>query len=264
MHDGKKCYALPYLISMRQIIMVLSFGFVTFTHGNEFTVLTYNIRHGAGNDGRADLRRIADVIKKSKADVVLLQEVDMKCERSGKVDQAAELGTLTKMHHAFGKAFDFQGGAYGQAILSRFPIEKNQVIKLPRADEERIAFRAEIRAPSVIFTAATLHLTYHSAEARTKQAYFANKELIGDANPIVLAGDFNDTPGSTTLEAFVGWAAVLKKEPRATSPAENPKHEIDHIFLRGMEQEGEAIVMDEPAASDHRPVMVKVTITNQN
>lgn len=55
-------------------------------------------------------------------DLVALQEVDQKTGRSSGIDQAAELGHLTGMHWVFGKAMDYQGGGYGLAVLSRFPI----------------------------------------------------------------------------------------------------------------------------------------------
>src|SRR3990172_3828554 len=78
-------------------------------------VLTYNIHHGEGTDGRIDLARIAAVIQRLAPDVVALQEVDKLTSRSEGVDQAAELGRLTKLHAAFGKAMDYAGGEYGQA-----------------------------------------------------------------------------------------------------------------------------------------------------
>ena len=60
----------------------------------KLNVLTYNIRHGAGMDGKIDLERIAAVIRKAKPDIVALQEIDKNCKRSGSVDIAAELGRM--------------------------------------------------------------------------------------------------------------------------------------------------------------------------
>ena len=70
-----------------------------------------------GQDGKVDLRRAASVIIRLRPDLVALQEVDHRARRSGQVDQAAELGKMTGMHHAFGSFFDFEGGKYGMAIL---------------------------------------------------------------------------------------------------------------------------------------------------
>ena len=87
-------------------------------------VVSYNIKHGAGMDGRLDLSRSANVLEALKPDLVALQEIDNTCTRSGGKNQAAELGKALGMHHAFGKFMDFQGGEYGLAVLSRYPILK--------------------------------------------------------------------------------------------------------------------------------------------
>jgi hypothetical protein len=82
-------------------------------------VVSYNIRHGRGNDDVVDLERTARVLRALSPDIVGLQEVDERATRSGGVPQAVRLGELLGMHHAFGRFMDYQGGAYGLAILSR-------------------------------------------------------------------------------------------------------------------------------------------------
>src|ERR1700674_4525771 len=81
-----------------------------------FRVLTYNIHHGQGTDGRFDLSRLAGVMKRVQPDVVALQEVDRGTERSGGVDQLAELERLTDMHAEFGKTMDYSGGRHGGGV----------------------------------------------------------------------------------------------------------------------------------------------------
>lgn len=85
-------------------------------------VASYNIKHGRGNDNVVDLARTAGVLRALAPDIVGLQEVDREAERSGKVDEARVLGESLGVHHAFGRFMDFQGGAYGMGVLSRFPI----------------------------------------------------------------------------------------------------------------------------------------------
>ena len=72
-------------------------------------VLTYNIHHGEGMDGRIDLVRQAEILNREAPDLVALQEVDRGTKRSGGVDQLAELGRLTGLTPTFGRAIDFQG-----------------------------------------------------------------------------------------------------------------------------------------------------------
>jgi len=76
-------------------------------------VVTYNIHHGEGTDGRIDLERIAALLSSMQPDLVALQEVDRNTIRTGRVDQFEMLERLTGMRGAFGKAMDFDGGSYG-------------------------------------------------------------------------------------------------------------------------------------------------------
>ena len=79
-------------------------------------VLTYNIHHGEGTDEVFDLERLATVINDLSPDIVALQEVDKKTDRASGADQAAELGKLCNMHHAFGQAMPYSNGQYGEAM----------------------------------------------------------------------------------------------------------------------------------------------------
>src|SRR5690606_16239262 len=55
-------------------------------------VVSWNIRHGLGEDDRLDLARIAARLQELQPDLVFLQEVDRLTARSGHVDQPAWLG----------------------------------------------------------------------------------------------------------------------------------------------------------------------------
>ena len=225
----------------------------------ELRVLSWNLHHGVGEDNKLDLERIAKLISEQKPDLVALQEVDNQCARSKKVDQAAELARLTGLHVAFGKAMDFDGGAYGQAILSRFPIGDTQVHQLPGDGEPRIAFEAEVKIDGKPVRMITVHLDHQQDERRLKQAQTHAKALENHHEPMVLAGDFNDGPDSAALKSFTSpWTAVPKQDPKLTCPAADPKSEIDHILLRGLESKAPATVLPEAIASDHRPVIAVI------
>lgn len=81
-------------------------------------VLSYNIHHGRGIDDQVDLERLAKVINDCQPDLVALQEVDNGTQRTNGVDQTAELARLTGLHAQFARQIDFEGGQYGQALLS--------------------------------------------------------------------------------------------------------------------------------------------------
>jgi endonuclease/exonuclease/phosphatase family metal-dependent hydrolase len=227
----------------------------------ELRVLCWNLHHGVGEDKKLDLERIAALIREQKPDLVALQEVDNKCRRSRSVDQAAELARLTGLHGAFGKAMDYDGGQYGQAILSKFPIGDTQVHQLPGDGEPRIAFEAEVMIEGKALRIITVHLDHQQDARRLKQAETLAKALENHHEPMILAGDFNDVPDSASLKTFSApWVAVPKKAPNFTCPAPEPKIEIDHILLRGMEAKEPANVLPEVIASDHRPVFAVVKL----
>ena len=103
------------------------------------TVLTFNIHHAEGTDGKVDVARIAKLIQDTHADVVGLQEVDRGVERTARRDLLKEIADLAGMRFAFGKNLDHQGGDYGNALLTTRPIVSVGNKPLPNTDggEER-------------------------------------------------------------------------------------------------------------------------------
>jgi len=235
----------------------------------KMTVLSYNIHHGAGTDGKLDLERIARIIRDQKPDVVALQEVDVKTARSADVDEAAELARLTGMNAVFGKAMDYSGGEYGQAILSRWPIKEHSVHQLPQraGREPRILLMATVANPNGNVVFATTHLDHEIEELRVEQARAINGILIKDNGkvPVVLAGDFNAVPESETMQRlFTLWVDTAGDAAAPTIPARNPRRRIDYILVASRENEVwktlRTEVLNEPIASDHRPVKVELEL----
>lgn len=224
-----------------------------------WVVASWNLHHGRGADGRIDLARIAARILTLDAAVVVLQEVDRRCGRSGGVDQAAELGRLTGMRAEFGAAMPFDGGEYGLAVLSRLPIRETRVHRLPGDGEPRIVFEAVVDTAAGPVSVGSVHLDHQDANRRLRQAEAARAALAPRAHPVVLAGDFNDHPDSPVMRAFAGdgWSMVPAGGP--THPADQPQVAIDHVVLRGAVQPlGPLQVIAEPVASDHRPISVRL------
>jgi len=226
-------------------------------------VMSWNIRHGRGLDGMVDLERIAAVIATQKPDFVLLQEVDDGCARSGTVDQASEIGRITGLYHAFGKAMDHDGGGYGQAILSRFPLLDSKVHRLPGDGEPRIVFSATVDSPLGRLALATAHLVPEAGRTQLAQSQVAAAALLESPHPVILAGDLNAKPDSQTVKVFTQapWTIVAKEGTGLTYPASEPHSEIDYIILRGLHSAHPGEVIEESLASDHRPVIATVTLT---
>jgi len=94
-------------------------------------VLSFNILHGATTKGDFDLDLIAKVIIDADPDLVALQEVDFKTNRAKKYDLVTELGWRTKMVPIFAKAMNYDGGEYGEGILSKYTFLQSRNIALP-------------------------------------------------------------------------------------------------------------------------------------
>ena len=230
-------------------------------------VLSYNIHHGEGVDGKLDLVRLAGVITAARADVVALQEVDQKTTRTGGVDQAAELARLTGLHFAYGKAMDYQGGAYGQALLSRWPLADFTVHPLPNPAkvEPRIAISAIVRPPGQpAFRFVGTHLDATRDDTARWQQAARLIELFGaDATPTILIGDLNARPETRIMQALLRpFTDASARQPAPTSPAENPKARIDFVLLRPATtwRVLSSTVIPEAVASDHRPLLVELML----
>lgn len=230
-------------------------------------VVSYNIRHGRGMDDRVDITRAAGVLRSLMPDVVGLQEVDVGVERSGRVDEAAELGRLVGLQHSFGAFFDYQGGQYGMAILSRYPIRRSESVRLPDGNEPRVALAVEVDHPTIgRLMIVNVHFDWVADDSfRFAQATRLTAFLDSLTIPFVLLGDFNDTPGSRTLALFQARAFEAKKpsNDHFTFSSTNPEKEIDFIFAAPARRwtAGAVRVIDERVVSDHRPVAAVLSFT---
>lgn len=263
------------IVARRSALFALGLGLlITSLPGQQaprLSVLTYNIHIGTGMDKKLDLARTAAVIKSAAPDLVALQEVDRRTRRTGGVDQAIELARLTGMHPIFGKALDLEGidqngGDYGNAILSRFPIRRSQNRALPNTPkfEPRAVLEIEIdwphpngaRIPLRFFAT---HFDVGSEPDRIASAKALN-ELAGlDPDvPAILAGDLNSVPASEPLKLLAKqWAVASGADEIATSPANAPRRQIDYILFRPARawRVIDIKALDEAVASDHRPVL---------
>ncbi len=232
-------------------------------------VLTYNIHHGQGTDGRLDLERIARVIQERRADLVALQEVDRKVPRSGMVDQVAELERLTGLKAAYGKNLDLQGGEYGNAILSRFPILEHRNHALPRlnGNEQRGLLEVLVSVENRRIAFFCTHLNEKPADRERLLAVEAIQSILKNrANlPVLLAGDLNACPDSEVLRrtmVFLKDTCTIRPADALTIPAGKPDRRIDYVLHNGHAgiKTIESHVISEKVASDHRPVITVIEL----
>jgi endonuclease/exonuclease/phosphatase family metal-dependent hydrolase len=94
-------------------------------------LLTYNVHRCVGTDRKLDVERVAEVIAAENADVVALQELDVRRARTKGVDQAHRLAELLKMRSHFHPAMTVEEELYGDAILTALPETKIKADGLP-------------------------------------------------------------------------------------------------------------------------------------
>lgn len=225
----------------------------------ELRVLTWNIHHGEGVDGKLDLARIGAVIRNARPDVVALQEVDVRTERLKGRDTVRELERLTGMRGVFGASMAFQGGGYGNAVLVNGSVLGSRVFPIGASEgmEPRSLLMVEMRpyrcSQDLAFF--STHFDHKSEEDRMAGAGMANLPI---SLPAILAGDLNAPPDDLVVGTLMQqWTSATRGDGFATIPVEAPKRQIDYVLYRPAKRWTvvETKVLDEAVASDHRALL---------
>ncbi len=235
-------------------------------------VMSYNIHHAnpPSRPGVIDLDAIATVINKAQPDLVALQEVDVHTRRSGtSLHQAEELAVRTGMQVYFAKAIDHDGGDYGVAILSRFPLTDLTTHRLPLIEgskgEPRVLATAHVQLPGdqkIVF--ANTHLDAQRSDSnRVLQINEVVKILKRQSHPVILAGDLNAVPGNEVINSLDQYfTRTCKKNCGFTIPVDKPSKTIDFIAFSKEDRFSVLShqVIDEKYASDHLPVIAEISL----
>ncbi|WP_392876034.1 endonuclease/exonuclease/phosphatase family protein [Streptomyces sp. LN499] len=239
-------------------------------------VMTFNIHHAQGTDDVLNLQRIADVVRRSGADVVGLQELDNHYSgRSNWADQPAELAAMLGYHVVFGANIDNEppapGGRriqYGTAFLSRYPITESDntwLYKSPGQEQRGLLHATlDVRGKTVHF-----YCTHLAASSQTDRLQQTPQivDRIGNTEPAILVGDFNAVPTAPESQPLQtaytdAWAHSLHgRGDGASFPAEAPAERIDDIYTTDeVKPLVTRVVQADPTASDHLPVISKVVV----
>jgi endonuclease/exonuclease/phosphatase family metal-dependent hydrolase len=233
-------------------------------------VMTYNIHHAEGIDGKINLERIADLILKNNIDLVALQEVDAGVERSFGIDIMDSLAKLINMNSYFEKNINYQGGEYGNGILSKFPFEQkiNHHYEMLREGEQRGLLQTVININGFYIAFFNTHIDFRGDDTERLMNIKEITEISSEKYnmPIIVCGDFNDIPGSRThqkmKENFIDVWEIFNEGLGYTYPVEIPEKRIDYIFLKDewriLKPLSIEVLWSE--ASDHLPVIAEFEI----
>ena len=244
--------------------------------GQSLRVMTYNIYGARATSpaNAADLDAIAEVIRRQNPDFVTLNEVDVFTDRTGKdVHQARDLAEKLGMEWHFSKAIDRDGGEYGDAVLSKYPILEKRSYRLPCAaeqpGEDRSLCVIRVQIDGKDLYVASTHLDHLSGDASrlvqaTEIRRIRDTELEGD---LILCGDLNAIPSSNVIATMTSFLTNTGPIDQYTFPSDDPSRKIDYIMYAPIEHFGVQncqVVsrgdqqVDGVDASDHRPVIADI------
>jgi endonuclease/exonuclease/phosphatase family metal-dependent hydrolase len=241
----------------------------------DLTVVTWNIEQGQQYDA------ILRVLTSLDADVVLLQEVDRNCHRTGYRDVARDLARALRMNWVSGGEFQeigegrrHQAAITGQAILSKQPITDVDVLRFKAQArwkwsinpvQPRRGGRMTLSARTAGVRFYNTHLESHNDALQRRQIaeiLAAERHTAGDQDPVVIGGDFNNGPvlrasmfGRLSAAAFED---ALGDAGDRGPTSDGQLHPIDWIFVKNASP-ARGRVVEAHAASDHSPLLVALT-----
>jgi endonuclease/exonuclease/phosphatase family metal-dependent hydrolase len=232
---------------------------------NELKIMSYNIHIGnpPSKPGVIDMEAIIKVIKTEDPDLIALQEVDVNTVRSGKINQADIIARKLGMNFFFAKAIDHDGGDYGVALLSKYPISETKIHRLTTVvgsgGEPRViaTARIELKNGKYIRFGAT-HLD-HLRNPVNREIQIEEINAIGleEKLPFIIAGDLNAVTESAAIQKLDQVFTRTCNQCEPTFPVIKPDRAIDFIAFKKTDFFNVIShrVVQEHYASDHLPVV---------
>ena len=235
-------------------------------------VLTYNVHSCIGTDGKLSPERIAGVIARSDADVVCLQEIDLRRARTRHEDQAALIAEMLGMSFQFHPTISRDPEHFGDAILSRHPMTLKRKgtfppVPKPIPDEKRGAILAEVEIGGIVWRILNTHFGL-GREERWLQAKHFTSEWITPAlpGPLVVCGDLNSRPGSRVHGVIGQKVTDVFHRTKARRPRTFSTNLavicLDYIYVsEGVTVDRAEVIRDATArvASDHYPLLAELS-----
>ena len=233
-------------------------------------VMTFNTHHcNPPSDAKLiDVKGIAEAIKSGHPDLVALQEIDVNVGRSGNIDEAAQIAAIAEFkYYYFAKTIDLEGGQYGIAMLSKFPLSGTATHKLPSVEkskgEPRVMATAVVNLPDgKKLTFASVHLDAYHKENRILQIKEVCRLAAASKMPFVIGGDFNAHEQSEVVKSLDGSFTRTCKNCPPTFDEEGASGAIDYLAFRpsGSFKALSHKVLNTVHASDHFPVLAELQL----
>ena len=230
-----------------------------------FTLASFNICSAHFREGKyteENLTLLAEKITQSSAHVVALQEVDKGANRSNGVDMPQRLSAMTDMpYHYFIKIRDFQGGEYGTAILSKFPILDSQTMNFPVkiATQGTSCGYVILDVEGIPVTIFNTHLSIENEEANT-ECLCCLGDILKTYNDthdggLLCCGDFNTSPEK--VANYIPWVGLAHDGLHTYAD-----RSIDHILYTApiTTQNPRTFDTQFDGTTDHHMVLVEVNI----
>jgi endonuclease/exonuclease/phosphatase family metal-dependent hydrolase len=228
-------------------------------------VATYNIHSCVGVDRRYDPLRVASVLRELNADVIGLQEVEVRRHGARHADQGAFLAGIAGLTIIAGQQFRLHRGRFTNAVLTRLPVLATRHIDLSiEGHEPRSAIDVDLDAGDRVLRVIATHFGLGLRERRQQtQRLLAILAADDTANAgvnagdgVLMMGDLNEWRGRRggipALDRELGRAPA----PR-TFPSWCPILPLDRIYAAGPAVLHEFTVHRSPLsrlASDHLPL----------
>jgi len=227
-------------------------------------VMDYNVHNGFNTAGRLDLETLANIIEESEADVIGLQEISRGWLIWGGVDMLTWLSQRLDMPYFSGPTSDAQ---WGNAILSRYPIVSAEATPLP--PDDLLLLRgyivAEIDIGGGTLTFVDTHFSHRGKHDAIRELQASELVSAWNSAPFtIIVGDLNATPDSDAMQTLSGAglinvAAEICTPPIHTSPADDPRRQIDYIWVSPNLHFSDCEIL-QTTTSDHLPVIATIIL----
>ena len=243
--------------------------------GPVLRVVTYNVHRCRGLDGRTRPARIVEVLREVGADIVALQEVVSRDDGIPEKNQARYIAEALSLNYLLGENRKLRGAAYGNVVLSRFPMRvvKNYDLSV-EGYERRGCLHIDVDVEEAVVHVFNVHLGTDFLERRHQGRRLADVEILRQAGltgPRLLLGDFNEwTPGLTTrlLGSHLKSVDIRKHLRRKrTYPGVLPFMHLDHIYHDDtLELQSLKLHRTRKAllASDHLPLIAEFRLVKKH